>query len=557
MVIVFVLVASLVLAVVVTANWYVWRRLFRDTTRGPGLTRRAGAVLIAGGWILAITALVAERSGAPFWLQQVLAWPGFLWLALSIYLLLAVLAGEFVRPLLRRFLEHRARRTDQGAQPGPATSTASSPAGSTGMPTTAPDPAPASQRSGGGGAASTATAVPASGTRTGGGGATASAAPAAASQRDGGADAPAPATAAPQTNRSGTAPASEAGDAGGASASGTAAGSRAGGGATQASAPGQPAPEAASQPDRGAAATVLPPPSGPGPDASPEASPEPAGTAAPAGPSRRLFVSRVVAGAAAAAAVGTVGYGTYGVLRGPKVKRVTVPLAKLPRAAHGYRIAVVSDVHLGPVLGRGFAQKVVDTINSTQPDLIAVVGDLVDGSVKDLGPAAAPLAQLRARHGSYFVTGNHEYFSGAGQWVEEVRRLGIDPLENARREMPYFDLAGVNDVAGEEEGQGPDFAKALGDRDTARACVLLAHQPVQIHDAVEHGVDLQLSGHTHGGQLWPGNLIASGANPTLAGLDRYGDTQLYVSRGAGAWGPPTRVGAPSDITLIELASRRA
>ncbi|MFI2629977.1 metallophosphoesterase [Streptomyces collinus] len=565
MVIVFVLVASLVLAVVVTANWYVWRRLFRDTTRGPGLTRRAGAVLIAGGWILAITALVAERSGAPFWLQQVLAWPGFLWLALSIYLLLAVLAGEFVRPLLRRFLEHRARRTDQGAQPGPAPSTASSPAGSAGRPTTAPEPAPASQPGGGGGAASTATAAPAaaapataapaSGTRAGGGGATASAAPAAASQHDVGADAPAPATAAPRANRSGTAPASEAGDAGGASASGTAAGSRAGGGATQASAPGQP--EAASQPDRGAAATVLPPPSDPGPDASPEASPEPAGTAAPAGPSRRLFVSRVVAGAAAAAAVGTVGYGTYGVLRGPKVKRVTVPLAKLPRAAHGYRIAVVSDVHLGPVLGRGFAQKVVDTINSTQPDLIAVVGDLVDGSVKDLGPAAAPLAQLRARHGSYFVTGNHEYFSGAEQWIEEVRRLGIDPLENARREMPYFDLAGVNDVAGEEEGQGPDFAKALGDRDTARACVLLAHQPVQIHDAVEHGVDLQLSGHTHGGQLWPGNLIASGANPTLAGLDRYGDTQLYVSRGAGAWGPPTRVGAPSDITLIELASRRA
>ncbi|MGI5367838.1 metallophosphoesterase [Streptomyces iakyrus] len=508
MVIVFVLVAVLVLAVVVTANWYVWRRLFRDTTRGPGLTRRAGAVLIAGGWVLAITALVAERSGAPFWLQQVLAWPGFLWLALSIYLLLAVLAGEFVRPLLRRFLEHRARRTDQGAQPGPETFTApDSPANPT--PTTSTTgprgnegTAPASQPDGGGDAASTASAVPAAGTRAGGG-----AAPAAASRRDGGVGAPA----------------------------------------------------AARQSDRGASATVLHPASGPGPDASPEASPEPAGAATPTptGPSRRLFVSRVVAGAAAAAAVGTVGYGTYGVLRGPKVKRVTVPLAKLPRAAHGYRIAVVSDVHLGPVLGRGFAQKVVDTINSTQPDLIAVVGDLVDGSVKDLGPAAAPLAQLRARHGSYFVTGNHEYFSGAEQWVEEVRRLGIDPLENARREMPHFDLAGVNDVAGEEEGQGPDFAKALGDRDTSRACVLLAHQPVQIHDAVEHGVDLQLSGHTHGGQLWPGNLIASGANPTLAGLDRYGDTQLYVSRGAGAWGPPTRVGAPSDITVIELASKQA
>uniref|UniRef100_UPI00403FEC2E metallophosphoesterase n=1 Tax=Streptomyces sp. DG1A-41 TaxID=3125779 RepID=UPI00403FEC2E len=336
----------------------------------------------------------------------------------------------------------------------------------------------------------------------------------------------------------------------------------AGGATASATASGPQADRAGAVGEAGASATAPHPREEPGP-ATPGSSPQPlttpgaTGTTAPTGPSRRLFVSRVVAGAAAAAAVGTVGYGTYGVLRGPKVKRVTVPLAKLPRAAHGYRIAVVSDVHLGPVLGRGFAQKVVDTINATQPDLIAVVGDLVDGSVKDLGPAAAPLAQLKAGHGSYFVTGNHEYFSGAEQWVEEVRRLGLTPLENARRELPHFDLAGVNDVTGEDEGQGPDYARALGDRDTARACVLLAHQPVQIHDAVDYGVDLQLSGHTHGGQLWPGNLLAAAANPTVAGLERYGDTQLYVSRGAGAWGPPTRVGAPSDITVIELASKQA
>ncbi|CAL9459754.1 metallophosphoesterase [Streptomyces sp. enrichment culture] len=445
MAIVFVLVALLVLAVLVTGNWYVWRRLFRDTTRGPGPVRRAGAAVIAGGWALTVAAFVAERGGAPFRLQQVLAWPGFLWLALSLYLLLAVLAGELVRPVLRRVLERRARTAQAAERPEPA-------------------PVPAGA----------ATAAPA-------------ARPVAAD--------PAPEPAPP--------------------------------------APGSPRPDG------------------------PEDTGETPGTGAPAGPSRRLFVSRVVGGAAAAAALGTVGYGTYGVLRGPQVKRVTVPLAKLPRAAHGYRIAVVSDIHLGPVLGRGFAQKVVDTINSTQPDLIAVVGDLVDGSVKDLGPAAAPLARLTARHGSFFVTGNHEYFSGAEQWVDEVRRLGLRPLENARTELPHFDLAGVNDVAGEDEGQGPDYARALGDRDRSRACVLLAHQPVQIHEAVDHGVDLQLSGHTHGGQLWPGNLVAGAANPTLAGLDRYGDTQLYVSRGAGAWGPPTRVGAPSDITVIELASTRA
>ncbi|MFI1133576.1 metallophosphoesterase [Streptomyces althioticus] len=438
MAIVFVLVALLVVAVLVTGNWYVWRRLFRDTTSGPGPVRRIGAAVVVGGWLLFIGGMVASRTDAPFTLQRVLAWPGYLWLALTLYLLLALLAGELVRPVLRGVLERRARAS-------------------------APEPAPVRDP------------IPAG--------------------RAEGAD-PEPAES-PET----TGPAQD------------------------------------------ATATEESPEAGPATDGS--------------GPSRRLFVSRVVGGAAAAAAVGTVGYGTYGVLRGPEVKRVTVPLAKLPRAAHGYRIAVVSDIHLGPVLGRGFAQKVVDTINSTQPDLIAVVGDLVDGSVKDLGPAAAPLAQLRARHGSFFVTGNHEYFSGAEQWVEEVRRLGLNPLENARTELPHFDLAGVNDVAGEDEGQGPDFARALGDRDRARACVLLAHQPVQIHDAVDHGVDLQLSGHTHGGQLWPGNLIAGGANPTLAGLDRYGDTQLYVSRGAGAWGPPTRVGAPSDITVIELASRQA
>ncbi|MDT6987158.1 metallophosphoesterase [Streptomyces lusitanus] len=432
MAIVFVLVALLVVAVLVTGNWYVWRRLFRDTTAGPGPVRRIGAAVIAGGWLLFIGGMVASRSEAPFTLQRVLAWPGYLWLALTLYLLLALLAGELVRPALRRVLERRA----------------------------------------GAGASEPAREVIPAG------------------RTEGAAEEPAESR-----------PAADGAEAGGSTAVGVA--------------------------------------------------------GAGDGPSRRLFVARVVGGAAAAAAVGTVGYGTYGVLRGPKVKKVTVPLAKLPRAAHGYRIAVVSDIHLGPVLGRGFAQKVVDTINSTQPDLIAVVGDLVDGSVKDLGSAAAPLAQLTARHGAFFVTGNHEYFSGAEQWVEEVRRLGLHPLENARTELPHFDLAGVNDVAGEDEGQGPDFARALGDRDRARACVLLAHQPVQIHDAVDHGVDLQLSGHTHGGQLWPGNLIASGANPTLAGLDRYGDTQLYVSRGAGAWGPPTRVGAPSDITVIELASRQA
>ncbi|MET7387383.1 metallophosphoesterase [Streptomyces sp. NPDC005529] len=462
MVVVFVLVGVAALAVLGGFHRYAWRRLVRDTTAGPGTARRVGSAVFVAGPLLMLGAVVSERAGAPFWLQRTLGWPGFLWMALAVYLLLALLVGELVRPLLRRALDRRtATRRATGTEAGTGTGTGTDSEAVAHAATPGPSRTP-------------------------------------------GASAP-------------TEPA-----------------------------PTEPASTKAAEPAEPAAA---------GPVAAGD-------TAAPVGgpltaPSRRLFVSRVVGGAVAAAAVGTVGYGTYGVLRGPAVKRVTVPLAKLPRSAHGFRIAVVSDIHLGPVLGRGFAQKVVDTINSTQPDLIAVVGDLVDGSVKNLGPAAAPLAGLRARHGAYFVTGNHEYFSGAEQWLREVRELGIHPLENARTELAGFDLAGVNDVQGESEGHGPDFGRALGDRDTARACVLLAHQPVQIHDAVRHGVDLQLSGHTHGGQLWPGNFIAAAANPTVAGLERYGDTQLYVSRGAGAWGPPTRVGAPSDITVVELASREA
>ncbi|MER7813216.1 metallophosphoesterase [Streptomyces sp900116325] len=434
MAVVFVLVAVAVLALLVGVHRYVWRRLVGDTTAPGSALRRAGT---AAAWLLpllSIGALVSGRAGAPFRLQQTLAWPGFLWLAALLYLTLALLVGEAVRPVLRRVLARRAA--------------------------------------------------------------------------DGG-----------TADRAGAAAGSDAAEMGSSPA--------------EVNATGTPA----------APATLVV-----------EA---PAPPSAAIDPSRRLFVARAVGGAAAVAGLGTVGYGTYGVLRGPRVKRVTVPLAKLPRSAHGFRIAVVSDIHLGPILGRAHTQRIVDTINRTQPDLIAVVGDLVDGTVADLGPAAEPLAGLTARHGAFFVTGNHEYFSGAAQWVDHVRELGLHPLENARVETAGFDLAGVNDVAGESEGQGPDFERALGDRDRARASVLLAHQPVVIDDAVAYGVDLQLSGHTHGGQLWPGNYLAELANPTVAGLERYGDTQLYVSRGAGAWGPPVRVGAPSDITVVQLASRHA
>ncbi|MFJ8694416.1 metallophosphoesterase [Streptomyces roseolilacinus] len=466
------LVIPLILALLGLAHWYVWRRLVRDVTRPGGGPRRAGTVAMFVLPLLALAALTAGRAGAPFPLQQAVAWPGFLWLATLLYLVLSLLVTEALRPLLLR--RPRSRREDRAA------------AGAT-------PPAEHSAE-----------------------GAVREAVPAGAGGHGGPVGSPA-----------------------------RGAGPQEGGLATAVAVPDaldrSEAPGAPEAPDA--------PPAEPR-----QEDPEPASPAMP----RRLFVSRALAVTATAVAVGTVANGAHTVLRGPAVKRVTVPLAKLPRSAHGYRIAVVSDIHLGPTLGRAHAQRIVDAVNSTQPDLIAVVGDLVDGSVENLGPAAEPLARLRARHGSFFVTGNHEYFSGAEQWVEEVRDLGMRPLRNERVEIAAgFDLAGVNDVAGENHGDGPDFVRALGDRDRARTAVLLAHQPVMIHDAVRHGVDLQLSGHTHGGQLWPGNLLAELANPTVAGLERYGDTQLYVSRGAGAWGPPVRVGAPSDITVVELASRSA
>lgn len=453
MIVVFVLVAVAVLALLAGVHRYVWRRLIGDTTEKGGIARRVGTVAAFVLPLLTIGAFASSRSGLPFPVQQVLAWPGYLWLAALLYLTLALLVGEAVRPLLRRVLARRAAAAGPAtADAGPATATTTADAGPAGQPATV--------------------------------------------TADRGADRGA--------------------DRSGAEASG---------------------------PGTGSTRTDV----APRPEAAPSG----------ADPSRRLFVARAVGGAAALAGLGTVGYGTYGVLRGPRTKRITIPLAGLPRSAHGFRIALVSDIHLGPILGRAHTRRVVDAINATSPDLVAVVGDLVDGSVADLGPAAEPLAQLDARHGSYFVTGNHEYFSGAAEWVDHVRELGLHPLENARVEVAGFDLAGVNDVAGESEGQGPDFARALGDRDRSRASVLLAHQPVVIDDAVAYGVGLQLSGHTHGGQLWPGNLVAELANPTVAGYERYGDTQLYVSRGAGAWGPPVRVGAPSDITVVELASPQA
>ncbi|WP_433530540.1 metallophosphoesterase [Micromonospora sp. CA-263727] len=302
----------------------------------------------------------------------------------------------------------------------------------------------------------------------------------------------------------------------------------------------------------------------PGPATALADSPADPPAAAPAGPDhdpgRRLLLARGAAIFAGLTATGLVGYGVRTALGPPQLDRVQIPLAKLPRSMDGLRIATVSDIHIGPLNGRAHTERIVAAINRLDADLVAVVGDLVDGTVAELGEAAAPLRGLRARHGSYFVTGNHEYYSGVEEWVAEVDRLGLRVLQNKRLEIAarggVLDLAGVNDVsaAGTGVSAPADYAAALGDRDPSRPVVLLAHQPVAAVEAAKYGVDLQLSGHTHGGQIVPFNLLVKLEQPVVSGLGEVDGTKVYVTNGAGFWGPPVRVGAEPQITLVELRS---
>ncbi|MEU3456627.1 metallophosphoesterase [Micromonospora sp. NPDC006766] len=274
--------------------------------------------------------------------------------------------------------------------------------------------------------------------------------------------------------------------------------------------------------------------------------------------SRRLLLARGAAIFAGLTAAGVTGYGVRTAMGPPQLDRVRIPLAKLPRSMDGLRIATVSDIHLGPLRGRAHTERIVAMINRLDADLVAVVGDLVDGSVAELGEAAEPLRDLRSRYGSFFVTGNHEYYSGVEEWVREVDRLGLRVLQNERQEIHarggVLDLAGVNDVSAAGTGLAApaDYAAALGDRDPSRPVVLLAHQPVAAHEAAKFGVDLQLSGHTHGGQMAPFNLLVGLQQPVVSGLGEVDGTKVYVTNGAGFWGPPVRVGAPPQVTLVEL-----
>ena len=283
-------------------------------------------------------------------------------------------------------------------------------------------------------------------------------------------------------------------------------------------------------------------------------------TSAPLDPARRTFLSRGIAGTVSLFALALGGIGAASALGKVALARVTVPLRRLPAALEGFRIVQISDLHIGPTLGGAWLAEVVAGVNAAEPDVIVITGDLVDGSVADLRAQVAPLADLRAKHGVFFVTGNHEYYSGVDAWLDELRRLGVRPLRNERVSVGdgvhSFDLAGVDDWSARRFGgdHGPDLARALAGRDESRELVLLAHQPKQIHEAERLGVGLQLSGHTHGGQIFPWGLFVRLDQPYVAGLARHGAAHIYVSRGTGFWGPPIRVGAPPEISVLELVA---
>ena len=277
----------------------------------------------------------------------------------------------------------------------------------------------------------------------------------------------------------------------------------------------------------------------------------------PADPERRQLLARAVALLVTGSAVVTSLAGALNVARGFEVKRVRVPLARLPKSASGYRIVQLTDVHIGPTIGRDFLESVVREANALDADMVVITGDLVDGSVEELAHLVEPLRDLRSRDGVFFVTGNHEYYSGADAWIAHLQALGVRVLRNERvRIRDAFDLAGVDDHSAARmlPHHGQDIAGALRGRDPGRVVVLLAHQPKAVAEAQRHGVDLQISGHVHGGQLAPFNWLARLDQPFIRGLHRAGDTWVYVSEGTGYWGPPMRVGSSAEITRLELVA---
>ena len=253
--------------------------------------------------------------------------------------------------------------------------------------------------------------------------------------------------------------------------------------------------------------------------------------------------------------------GFWNARRTARVVRVDVPVAALPAALEGFTVAQITDIHVGPTIKQHYLQAIVRKVNALEADMVAITGDLVDGKVHELADHVAPLAQLRSRHGSFFVTGNHEYYSGAHAWMAELRRLGVRVLMNEhvvlQQNQAAVVLAGVADFHADRfdpSHRSDPHAAIAGAPLDAGVRLLLAHQPRSAFEAAKAGFDVQLSGHTHGGQFWPWNLFVPLQQPFTAGLRRLQDLWVYTSRGTGYWGPPKRFGAPSEITLLRLVA---
>jgi len=275
----------------------------------------------------------------------------------------------------------------------------------------------------------------------------------------------------------------------------------------------------------------------------------------PLDPDRRRFLALFSGGLVLFTNLGMSVAGLLGATASAiQVKKVKVALAKWPQALDGYRIVQITDIHVGPTIGHGFIESIVQKVNALQPDLVAVTGDLMDGSLSQLREEVVSLKELRAKDGIFFVTGNHEYYVGdLEEWLSWLSGIGIRPLRNERVSIRnQFDLAGTDDISAHGNGHGQDIPKALEGLPAGRPVVLLAHQPRSFKEAASQGVDLQLSGHTHGGQIFPFHYLVALFEPHVAGLYRQGSSQLYVSRGTGYWGPPMRLGAPAEITEIEI-----
>lgn len=280
-------------------------------------------------------------------------------------------------------------------------------------------------------------------------------------------------------------------------------------------------------------------------------------------PERRQFLSDAVSIGVAGSSIATAGVATVGAIGVPMINRVDVRVPGLDPELDGLTIAHLTDIHVGPTIKRRYLAALVEATNALEPDIIAVTGDLVDGMVDELEHHVAPLAELRSKLGTFYVTGNHEYYWDGPGWVEAARRLGMDALENEHRVFEVggakLCVAGIHDHSAPshvaEHASDPKAAFDGAPLDAYR--ILLAHQPISIRDTMDVPLDLQLSGHTHGGQYFPWSVLVHLAQPYVAGLHEVGDRLLWVSRGCAYWGPPMRLGAPREIALLTLRSQPA